>query len=418
MEQETQFHPTTAEGIVQTLAALQEQIMRMQERHEAVFKNLQEQGMLRDENYIPQGESHVHAPVPMETTLSPREGRTGPKPAAPADFEGDRTKGRAFLNSVQWYMRSRGHEFRDTDHKVAWTLSFMKSGRALTFVNQITRQTEKQGHIPYETWSQFWKELEKRFLPIDESEEAINTLETDRYYQGKLTVDDYCDKFQDLVDHAGYTEGRQIVIKFRKGLESEIADKVALLQEKRPSDDDVSGWIDTAKEIARQRTRNEAFNQSVRRDKPPLKTSPPAPVKGVPFFRVPPFTTFQTRSNPTVAPKPQQPAIHPFPAAAPPPIPPKPPASGPIPMEIDSYTSRGRTPVICHRCGKAGHFKSQCPQRFDVRYMSTDEIEDHLQEHFLQQDVAVIEEVEEREQTKRGTEEKEAEEKGFVERRE
>ncbi|HEV7737124.1 MAG TPA: zinc finger CCHC domain-containing protein [Chlamydiales bacterium] len=47
--------------------------------------------------------------------------------------------------------------------------------------------------------------------------------------------------------------------------------------------------------------------------------------------------------------------------------------------------------MVCHRCGQPGHFRNQCPQRYDVRFMTTDEIEDHLQEQFVQKDVATLE---------------------------
>jgi heme oxygenase len=122
---------------------------------------------------------------------------------------------------------------------VSWTISFLKDGRALTFANQITRYVERYGNLPYTDWKSFWKILEEHFLPLDESEEAANMLETDKYFQGKSTVEDYCDQFQDLVDHAGYAEGRHLVMKFRKGLETEVSDKVAMLQERRPEDDDI-----------------------------------------------------------------------------------------------------------------------------------------------------------------------------------
>jgi hypothetical protein len=217
------------------------------------------------------------------STPSRRE-HTGSKPAVPSDFNGDRTKGRSFLNSVKWYMRSKEHKFRDTDHMVSWTLSYMKEGRALTFANQVTRRTDCEGRVPYETWEEFWKELEHHFLPIDEAEEAINLLEIDRYFQGKATVNDYCDKFQDLVDHTRYKDGRQVVMKFRKGLEPEVADRVAMLNEGRPKDEDLAGWIKMAKEVARQHLRNDVFNQAIRKDKLSTKTPTPIFPRGSSFF--------------------------------------------------------------------------------------------------------------------------------------
>jgi hypothetical protein len=369
----------------QTLVALQEQIMQMQERHDEVFKVLRDNGMMKS----PMSGSSIEqrqSPTGLEqytTTTSSKH--TGPKPATPNDFDGDRTKGRSFLNSVKWYLRSRGREFRDLDHMVSWTLSFMKEGRALTFANQLTRQVDKQGGLPYATWGEFWKELERRFLPIDESEEAINILETDRYFQGKSTVDDYCDRFQDLIDHAGYAGGRQVVMKFRKGLETEIADRVALLQEKRPKDDDLEGWIDTAKEVARQRIRNEAFNHAVRKDKIITKTVPSSIFKPNPFLKIP---LAPVKPGPILATGRSLFPVKTAPYSAPVAAPPKSTDTGPVPMEVDASRSRGKVPVICHRCGQPGHFRNQCPRQYDVRFMTTDELEECLQTQLVQKDVA------------------------------
>jgi hypothetical protein len=347
----------------------------MQEHQDEVLK------VLRDNGMIAKRESEE---TRGGNPLAQKQGtQKGPKPAMPKEFDGSRATGRAFLNSVKWYLRSRGHEFRDLDQMISWTLSFMKEGRALTFANQITRQTDKEGIIPYQSWALFWKELENRFLPIDEAEEAINTLETDKYFQGKQTVDDYCDKFLDLVDHAGYNEGRQVVMKFRKGLDSEIADRVAMLQEKRPEDDDIKEWVRMAKEVARQRIRNEAFNQVVRRD----KTNASAPVKAGSFFRLAPAVG--TKLDPPIPnPRPFA-ATRPFQPPPPPPLP-KPATTGPIPMEVDASYNRNRVPVTCHRCGQPGHFRNQCPKRFDVRFMTTEEIDDHVQNQVLQKDIAAL----------------------------
>jgi hypothetical protein len=245
--QDNVAHATTTAEIIQTLRALQEQVLRLQERQDKTFRRMDtnrggtREGMdTQEENPLP--------PNPISTNAQTKP-LTGPKPSLPTDFDGDRTKGRSFLNSVKWYMRSRGNEFRDDAHRVAWTLSFMKGGRALTFINQVTRHTEIEGTLPYDSWSTFWKELEDRFLPLDEGEEAMNTLETEKYFQGKRTVDDYCDQFQDLVDHVGYGGGKQVVMKFRKGLETTIADAVATMKEGRPKDDIVHGfasWLPTS----------------------------------------------------------------------------------------------------------------------------------------------------------------------------
>src|ERR1700720_2180820 len=52
----------------------------------------------------------------------------GLKPATPSEFDGDRLKGRAFLNSCQLYISLCEEQFRDAEAQIHWALSFMKSG--------------------------------------------------------------------------------------------------------------------------------------------------------------------------------------------------------------------------------------------------------------------------------------------------
>ena len=51
-----------------------------------------------------------------------------PKPATPADFSGDCTRGQAFLNSCALYFALAPHQFVDEHVQVMWALSFMKGG--------------------------------------------------------------------------------------------------------------------------------------------------------------------------------------------------------------------------------------------------------------------------------------------------
>ena len=71
------------------------------------------------------------APPPLPTLGGISESKL--KPATPNDFDGTRTKGRAFLNSVELYFRLVPHQFADEKTIVHWVLTFMKSGRAALF---------------------------------------------------------------------------------------------------------------------------------------------------------------------------------------------------------------------------------------------------------------------------------------------
>jgi len=54
-------------------------------------------------------------------------------------------------------------------------------------------------------------------------------LETSKYHKGSHFVDEYVDKFCELVDCAEYTEGMNIVLKFQHGLSPIIQNYIACL---------------------------------------------------------------------------------------------------------------------------------------------------------------------------------------------
>jgi len=54
-------------------------------------------------------------------------------------------------------------------------------------------------------------------------------LETSKYQQGSHSVHEYVDEFCELVDCAEYTEGTNIVLKFRHGLSPIIQNYIVCL---------------------------------------------------------------------------------------------------------------------------------------------------------------------------------------------
>jgi hypothetical protein len=59
-------------------------------------------------------------------------------------------------------------------------------------------------------------------------------------------VDDYIDEFLELVKEAGYVDGLSIIMKFRRGLDRNIQDRIAELVQGRPEDDDPDRWYSVA----------------------------------------------------------------------------------------------------------------------------------------------------------------------------
>jgi hypothetical protein len=65
------------------------------------------------------------------------------------------------------------------------------------------------------------------FCLKNETTLALAKLETEKYYQGKQSVDEYVGNFKELIKQAGYDQGHPVVVKFCRGLDKDIQDTIA-----------------------------------------------------------------------------------------------------------------------------------------------------------------------------------------------
>jgi hypothetical protein len=222
----------------------------------------------------------------------------------------------------------------------------MKSGRAATFANCTLRAETRTGRPRYRNWEEFIEAMETHFCPENETTHALMRLESSRYFQGRRTVDVYIDEFEELIDIAGCSDPISTVLKFRRGLNTVIQDKIAE-SENRPDDADPSAWYEAARRLDQNRLTNEAFHQGDSRK------ATPATYSG--HYRSP--------GNPGVI-------SH---------APTNPPATMASKMRL-APSGDGKRPITCFRCGKSGHMGPTCPHSFDIRYMTMDERQSWLEE--------------------------------------
>jgi hypothetical protein len=316
-----------------------------------------------------------NAPIPQQLIAPPSSiahlappHKSRVKPGVPQDFDGNRENGRSFLTSCRLYISLSLDDFADEQAQIHWALSYFKSGRAATFADRTLRAEAKAGGPSYATWADFEAEFRATFCLENEATTSLMRLESERYFQGRRTVDQYVDEFSDLIDLSGYSDPLAIVIKFRRGLHASTQDRIAESGTDRPADDDPDGWYKAARRFDLNRLANEAFHaSSTKRSAPAHQTSDgrmsysfaraPAPMHPV----KPALSSFPP-SRPTAA-------LHPG-----------------VPMDIDAQRAKASTPHTCHRCGSPNHLIRDCPRRFDVRHMCTEEIDEFLADVLARRD--------------------------------
>jgi hypothetical protein len=153
-------------------------------------------------------------------------------------------------------------------------MTYMNQGRAQKWANRVYHWEvipANAGSPHFVDWDDFRSRFRAEFFPLHSDAVATNKLEGTTYFQGRRSVDDYLDDFQDLISESGYADLKTIVVKFRRGLNPVIADTVAMMAARRPDDLDPEAWYEAAIQIDQNQAANAAFRSA---HQPPFQPKP------------------------------------------------------------------------------------------------------------------------------------------------
>ena len=245
-----------------------------------------------------------------------------------------------------------------------WALSYMKAGRAAkwaAWIFQWEERGENQGQNRFLDWEDFRNNFKEEFCPAHTDTAAINKLESAAYYQHSHSIDDYLDKFQDLILEAGYFNPKMIVVKLCQGLDPQIQNAIATMASRRPSNVSPDQWIAAACTIDLNWATNKAFCSSYWAPNP----APSLPHPTIPLCP-PVFNNLQAlfQAQRTLSP------------------------GNPVPMDIDRNKRKVLLPITCFWCSQVGHKSGpDCPLHFDICVATIDELQSYLEDKFMVLDV-------------------------------
>lgn len=222
----------------------------------------------------------------------------------------------------------------------------MKSGRAERWAVRVFQWEEShEGYPKFLDCDEFQKEFWNNFCLAHSNVVAINKLELVSYYQKARSVDDYLDEFIEPVTEVDNSDPKMVMIKFQKGLDLWIQNTIATMAHGCPSDIIPEEWYEAARRIDQNCSANEAFQAAYR---VPTLSSCLVPVN--PLQTIP--VTIHTN------------------------------------LEKDTHRRRNTVLLTCYKCGKLRHKTPDFPLIFNIRSLTTEEIEMEL---MAQKDLAEAE---------------------------
>ena len=153
-------------------------------------------------------------PFPMSsTTVKPAELQLG-KPKA---FSGSYETAISWIHSIQFYLVVNETSYNNDAKKIAFTLSYMTEGSALTWADTFWENTINGTAVTLRTWDNFLKKFQQTFKHQDTAGNAISWLSTHHMVKknGKFSpsLESYISTFQSNTTCAGIMD-HNVLISF------------------------------------------------------------------------------------------------------------------------------------------------------------------------------------------------------------
>ena len=130
----------------------------------------------------------------------------------PKDFSGKREDLKKFLQQVNLYMDINAKTYHNNMTKIAFVLSFMDEGDALSWKEQFLGEATSTSPHNYGTWADFERDLRKAFQPFNTPGDALKEIKN--LLMGSNSIEDHNAKFRMLLTKSKLNKTSPAVIDY------------------------------------------------------------------------------------------------------------------------------------------------------------------------------------------------------------
>ena len=141
-------------------------------------------------------------------------------------FNGSYKTAISWMHSTQFYLAVNETSYNNDAKKIAFTLSYMAEGSALTWANTFQENAINGTTITLRTWDNFLKKFQQTFKHQDTATNTISWLSIHHMVKknGKFSpsLKSYISTFQSNTTHAGIMDHNVLISFFATGISTPL----------------------------------------------------------------------------------------------------------------------------------------------------------------------------------------------------